>query len=1425
MTTWRVSVEQPDGQRHDVMADTSVDATFGELREELDGLGFDRRQLRLGGVIPSDELPLDRSPLRHGSLFSASPGPDRPGPGWYLVAVAGPDTGAWIRLDGDPMVVGRGDHADLQVHDRALSRVHFRVWLDATGISIEDLGSENGTEVEGQPLEAAARLADGRYLHAGATTFGIVHVDETDLPPGAVEQGPTAPFQRRFRAKLTPLPSSLKHPTPPTERSEASRRPLISFAIPIVTALGMALLTGRYIFLLVIALGPIFFAVDGIRRRKLQNREEAAKAELYEGQRRSLIENLGSARAEELRRDRWAGAPAGLASLLVAVGHQRLWERSTSDADFCQVAIGLHDRPSSIEVDNRPDGAEADDLPLDSHWSAVLRHSLVNDGPLALRGPFDRLRALGRSLVMDVATSQSPNDVKIWLLTDGHAEKDWNPIRWLPHTFLGDAQNRIYSSPAGRAAALSALQSIITERQAAVDHAGAPALPIHVVVVDGASLLDPEELTDLLVDGAALGVVGITLDPDVTPEGSGAEVTLGQFSDEAQFVSRSQARAEGVRSFEMRVDRFEPPARSMAALRPAGSSRDELGGPEQIRLVELLGPDTDRADAERARQRWISGGPTPRVPIGGLGELIVSLDLTKDGPHGLIGGTTRSGKTELLKSLFTALAVANHPDDLSIVIVDFKGGLDYRLLNRLPHVIDLSTNHDVHSFVRTVSLIEAELKRRQKLLDQVGSDGVPNFGAYHVARRSDPGLPPLPRLVVVVDEFSELLSSDVGKERLAALESVTRVGAGLGVHLLLATQNFENQLPSQIAANAGMRICFRVQEPAHSKAVLGSTEAATIPKEQIGRAFLRSHGGRAVEFQGARIAGPRPGKEVAQAPVRARLVPFASVADEPPEPADLDVPAEHTDMFGVIQVLCAAAELDGWIEAAVPWPRALPTDLTMTEVLAVNATGVEAAPSAWPLGLVDEPDLQRQRATGLEPYGSNVLLIGGPEAGLAEVLRAIITGGVVCRGPDSFHLYIIDLLGQGFTPFGEFPHVGGVAERNEPLALRMLRHLAAEVGQRKARLYQLGRSSVSELEDPVAEGFPEVVLVVHGADRLILHSEGDQSPLLPHLLGLLSEAVGTGVRVVMAGPPTVAHHRIGSSISHRLVFRCTDPQDLGGVGVPRDLQGLVIGSGRGVDVATGRLFQVGQVPTDASTPASDVLRALGCRLSECHRDRPGARPQRLVDLPWPLPVALVEHDVPPAEVHQPVALGVNRDRGELEWLDAEEDGPVLFVSGPSRSGRSSALLATAVLMARQGWLTIGLPLSRRSPMATGAFEGPTVQAEDLVRLTDDERPIALFIDDVHKWQADTEALAKLVVGSAPRVVIAAGPPEFFSGRNDFTKAMSARAGLVLSPRKSSDGGALGLGRLEPEQLRDPRPGLGFLVVAGETFPAQVPFIG
>ena len=511
-----------------------------------------------------------------------------------------------------------------------------------------------------------------------------------------------------------------------------------------------------------------------------------------------------------------------------------------------------------------------------------------------------------------------------------------------------------------------------------------------------------------------------------------------------------------------------------------------------------------------------------------------------------------------------------------------------------------------------------------------------------------------------------------------------------------------------------------------------------------------------------------------------------------------------------------AAE-SGWTAPAVPWPAELPRDLGLDDL--------DGGSLPWPVGVRDEPEWQRRSPVAFEPYGPNTLLIGGTEARLGEVARAVVAAGAVRRSPEELHFYIIDTQGQGLGALRGLPHVGAVAERNEPLAMRIIRHVAGEVALRKSALSDMYVSSVDELVTIAAETMPDTVLVVNGADRLLMSAEMEPSPLLLPLTALLAATAGTGVRVLLTGSPSVAHQRLGASVGHRFVLRCSDPHDYSGLGVTRALHSELDSLGRAVEIESGHLMQFALVQSAPDAGAGEVVRALGVRLAEewKHLENSALMPTMLQDLPWPLPMRNVADSAPPDAMAHPVTLCVNTDTGDPSWLDSDEDGPAFVVCGTAKSGRSSALISGATLMGKHGWRVLGMPLSRRSPVAE-SFPGDLIAPDGVASVADSPDPVALFIDDVHRWDGDVEGIQALLAGPGRRAVIVAGPTEYFNGRNDLLRALPSRCALVLAPSGSLDASPFGVRRLADEVMRDRRPGMGILVVAGELLRVQVPFV-
>ena len=237
--------------------------------------------------------------------------------------------------------------------------------------------------------------------------------------------------------------------------------------------------------------------------------------------------------------------------------------------------------------------------------------------------------------------------------------------------------------------------------------------------------------------------------------------------------------------------------------------------------------------------------------------LIMDLKQSGVGPHGLIAGTTGSGKSELLLTLLTGLALNHHPHQVNFMLIDYKGGTAMNALKDLPHTVGVVTDLDGRQTRRALVALASEMERREAILIQ---NRVADIDKYHQLKLTDP----FPYLFIVIDEFAELRErfredlSDILRE----FVSVAQKGRALGVHLILAMQKPEGVVNDSIRANMKFRISLRVERAEDSRNVLGRPEAYFLPHQPPGRAYFQV--GRDEQFdlfQVARIAGYyRPGE-------------------------------------------------------------------------------------------------------------------------------------------------------------------------------------------------------------------------------------------------------------------------------------------------------------------------------------------------------------------------------------------------------------------------------------------------------------------------------------------------------------------------------------------------------------------------------------
>jgi DNA segregation ATPase FtsK/SpoIIIE, S-DNA-T family len=605
-------------------------------------------------------------------------------------------------------------------------------------------------------------------------------------PPGAGLE-----FNRPPRLLPPEITTRFQLPAPPG-RPERRPVPVLMAVAPVLLGVGMAYFLRQVYMLAMAAFSPVMLLGSYVSDRRGGRKSHARQlAEYSEHRARVEHEAAEAADAERLRRRHDCPDPAAVAS--IASGpRRRLWERRRTDPDYLLLRLGTVGLPSAVEL---TDPAQ-DEHRRRRYWlisDAPVTVPLAERGVAGIAGPADMPRAAGRWLVAQVAALHSPEDVQVCVLTGIAGQDAWEWVRWLPHCRPALGQNctvLIGTDAETVAARIAELAAIIKARYQALREHGQVRLGPDIVVVFDRSrrLRSLPGAVGILREGPQVGVFSICLDADdwllpaecqaVAAAGPDGTLTVGQTGEPATAPIRPEyvtsAWAERV-------------ARSLAPIRDVSGETEDTGLPASCRLLDVLG--LDPPDARAIAARWqagdsgSSGSGSTRAVLGACYDGPFGVDLRQDGPHVLIAGTTGAGKSELLQTLIASLACANRPDEMTFVLVDYKGGSAFKDCAHLPHVTGMVTDLDAHLTQRALASLSAELTRRERVLAAAGTKDIEQY-----AERGDlqPRHRPLPRLVIVIDEFASLVR-DL-PDFVTGLVGIAQRGRSLGIHLILATQ-------------------------------------------------------------------------------------------------------------------------------------------------------------------------------------------------------------------------------------------------------------------------------------------------------------------------------------------------------------------------------------------------------------------------------------------------------------------------------------------------------------------------------------------------------------------------------------------------------------------------------------------------------------
>lgn len=823
-----------------------------------------------------------------------------------------------------------------------------------------------------------------------------------------------------------------------------------------------------------------------------------------------------------------------------------LFDRTPEDEEFLTVRIGTGSREAARKVSYKAKEEIAVSDPLaEQPQQLYTEFCTIDNVPVTLPlsdanaagvvGNESALYEFAKQTIIDICTRQYYDDVKLFFITESSLEPfAW--ARWLPH--FSDQSHGIRNFAASaeeRTALLEYLYSELLQRSQQKRKA-----PHFVVLVYCCTSLKNHPISRFINNASELGVSFLFFENyrEFIPQYCSRIVTLHDSVGSGTLILASDSEKECPFSYRSISD--ESAAKIALKLAPVYCEEISLEGTltKSISFFEMMGIFTvDDLDLNR---NWSSAQiyKTMAAPIGVKTQNeLVYLDLHEKahGPHGLVAGTTGSGKSEVLQTYILSMAITYHPYEVGFVIIDFKGGGMANQFEKLPHLVGTITNIDGREIDRSLKSIKAELQKRQRVFAEAG---VNNIGNYIRKYKAGEVTLPLPHLIIIVDEFAELKAEQ--PEFMKELISAARIGRSLGVHLILATQKPSGQVNEQIWSNSRFKLCLKVQDAQDSNEVLKSPLAAEI--KEPGRAYLQVGNNEIFELFQSAYSGASEKvddskvKEFAiysltgsggRVPVYVQKKPQSSKESS----TQLDAIVQYISSY------CEKQHVQKLPDICLP---ALGNRIAFPEAVQLNRTSSNIIAE---IGVYDDPDNQYQGQYAVDLTNQNVMIIGSSQSGKTNVLQNIIRSISTKYTPKEVNIYIIDFASMVLKTYEKLNHVGGVVTSSEDEKLKnLIKLLKTEIEARKERLLSVGVSSFAAYKEAGRNDLPQIVLLIDNLTALKeLYFQDDDE-----LLNLCREGLSVGISIVIANAQTAGiGYKYLSNFSCRIAMFCNDSGEYG----------------------------------------------------------------------------------------------------------------------------------------------------------------------------------------------------------------------------------------------------------------------------------------
>ena len=966
---------------------------------------------------------------------------------------------------------------------------------------------------------------------------------------------------------------------PPGAEPQKPSDELLKLIMPPLIMVGVTLLItifqprGLYIIATVsMSVVSVIFSVQSFfKNRKKYKEDKKERVELYHLYLKDKAKDL-----EQLSRKQREGMFYHFPAIedltkMVKRYDSRIYEKTPLHFDFLAYRLGLGKVPTSYELkygqeerSGKKDALEEEGYALFKAHQKIDNLPIVaslNRGPVGYVGPRPIVLEQLQLLVAQLAVFHSYHDLTIIPIIPEEEKESWDWMRWLPHATLQDMNVRsfVYNQRT-RDQVLNSLNQILKLRKAQKEEEKANDTKIFhphyvVLITDETLILDHVIMEFFREDPTELGC-SIIYVADVLSSLSENIQTVISIKDRNQGQLLLQ---EGVlRELDFQLDHFpegydkEAISRGLAPLKHIQQLKSSI--PDSVTFLEMYQAET--FNDLKVLSRWESHAPyqSLAVPIGlrGKDDLVyLNLHEKAHGPHGLIAGTTGSGKSETIQSYILSLAVNFHPHDVAFLLIDYKGGGMANLFKDLPHLLGTITNLDGAQSMRALASINAEIHRRERLFGQYG---VNHINQYQKKFKLGEATEPLPHLFLISDEFAELKVNQ--PDFIKELVSIARVGRSLGVHLILATQKPSGVVDDQIWSNSRFKLALKVADRGDSMEMLRTADAAQIT--QTGRAYLQVGNNEVYELFQTAWSGAdyQPEKdhlgiedhtiylinELGQYEVLNQDLSGLDMAEEIKEvPTELDV---------IVQEINHLHQQEGIAAVAQPWLPPLKERITLDEldkVVPIEAWQKRTDPSVL-IGVADIPQAQKQEAVAIDlSKDGNILLYGSPGTGKTTFLQTVAMDLARKQSPENLILYLLDFGTNGLAPLTQLPHVADslLLDQTEKIQ-KFIRIINRELDRRKKLLSEHGVGTIALYREVTGKQEPTMVILMDSYESM--KDEPYETDLFKLFMRISREGLSIGVHLIItASRQNNLRAQLYSNFKHQLTLPQNDISEIRGI--------------------------------------------------------------------------------------------------------------------------------------------------------------------------------------------------------------------------------------------------------------------------------------